>query len=149
MQEKNELEIYLSAGLSMARKGQIVAASGMVQFEDGSIKVADIGYRPSAAAIAANVALYSPQPNNHAIDKMVIKLIRMAQVGALIGIGGVIVLRDGTADRVAIGSLRGLSAIMQAVTFQRPSYRVDRRQQPDRRRQGRLLSDPRRQAARD
>lgn len=149
MSEKNELEIYLCAALAMARRGLIVSAAGMVQLDDGSIKIADIGYRPSVSAIASNIALYVPQSNNLALAKVFINLIRLAREGRLIGFGGVVVFRDGIVDRLGVGSLRGLLAVMQTLTFQPPSFSADRRKQPDRRHQQRQSYDQRRHVNRD
>lgn len=134
----------------MARRGLIVAVSGMIQLEDGSIKAADFGYRHGNHRPNSNVILYSSKAASIAIAHRMIALVRMVRAGVLIGLGCVLVMRDGATERIAIGSLCGLTALLSAIQFS-PIY--ERRRLHDRRlydrRQESQKSNQRRQMASD
>lgn len=133
MEDRTELEIWLAAGISMARKGIIISAYGMCQFSDGETIVADFGFRPTLPVIGSNVRLYTSKATCRDIVRRWGDLLRMARKGQIIGFMAAILLCDGTADAIAVGSLCGALPLFKAMTFSadRP---VDRRRGADRRR---------------
>lgn len=133
LENKSELEIWIAAGISMARKGIIINAYGMCQFSDGKTIVADFGFRPAVPVIGNNVRLYISKAMCRDIVSRWCDLLRMARKGWVIGFMVAILLCDGTADAIAVGSLCGALPLFKTMTFSadRP---VDRRSGVDRRR---------------
>lgn len=142
LENKNDLEIWLCAGISMARRGLIVNAYGLCQMSDGHIVVGDFGFRPPPDVVGENVALYVNKRVCRDIVNSLAELVRMTRKGEAIGIVATILLRDGVADMVAVGSLSGAIPLFKALTFSARHDRrsgVDRRSGSDRRRSS---SDP-------
>ena len=114
---KNEIEIWLLAGVAMARKGAIVAASGMSQKSNGEIMKSQFGCAPGLAPPGGNVTPLFQRKVRNDIAKRWLYLARLAKTGDLIGVAGVIIFSDGGYDIVALGSLSGVKPMIAAINF--------------------------------
>lgn len=115
----------------MARKGLIAGAFGMSQFEGGAMTISNFGFRPSPNSGTKNVRIYTSKKVSREIVKRWIELARLARNGEVIGIACTLLFIDGITDVIAVGSLRGVRAMVETMRFS-PSVerRVsDRRQQ--------------------
>ena len=123
------------AGAAMARKGIIVAASGIAQFESGAISVAKYGLIPDRPLSASGTIIHSPLNVRRDISQSWLAVAEMARKGQIIGVAAAMLLRDGSAERIAIGSLSGVGSIINAMFESSAGVRpfVERRKKADRR----------------
>lgn len=111
--------MYMRYGVAMVRHGIIVSASGFISTKRGKIHYGNFGYEPKGERLPVVASYVVSREVRNALCKTMIGIARNAESGKVTGFAGVLVFKDGTADVIAIGSMRGVSAMVKTLSFGR------------------------------
>lgn len=119
MGNSEEVSIYMRYGVAMVRRRLIVSASGFISTKSGKIHYGNFGYEPKGERLP-NVASYVVSREvRKALCQTMIGIARNAEGGKVTGFAGVLVFKDGSADVIALGAMRGVSAMVKTLSFDR------------------------------
>lgn len=119
MGNSEEVSMYLRYGVAMVRRGLIVSASGFISTNSGKIHYGNFGYEPKSEKLPSVASYVVPRHVRNALCQMMIDSARKADAGKVSGLAGVVVFKDGSADVVALGTMRGVSAMVKTLSFDR------------------------------
>lgn len=98
----------------MARRGLIVALSGMSMCEDGDVSIANYGSVPKKRPIAG-AAYIVPMATRRAMAQNLERLAIKAADGRITGVAAAVMFRDGVVERVCVGTLSGVGPVIAAI----------------------------------
>lgn len=119
MGNSEEVSMYMRYGVAMIRRNLIVSASGFISTKSGKIHYGNFGYEPKSEKLPGIASYVVPRHLRNALCHMLIEIARKAEEGKITGFAGVIVFRDGSADVIALGAMRGASALVKTLSFDR------------------------------
>jgi len=119
MGNSEEVSMYMRHGVAMVRCGLIVSASGFISTKSGKIHYGNFGYEPKSEKLPSVASYVVPRNMRNALCHTLINIARKSEAGKITGMAGVVVFNDGSADVIALGAMRGVSALVKTLSFDR------------------------------